>query len=414
MPAQITKTGASELIRKISLNFAQDAMREGRGLSAHLETLDPSFHEDNKGEPLDAFQRILRQAGIVSRSLPEIGAAADTGKDFVEKIERAGGSEQGAGVLLMELCTRAWKSAQRGKPFNTRALYTSQDQPIGSVSNPWVESTQAYWNKQLAPQIPIAALVAMTTPIDSDSYKAFYLTDDPASARMVRVGESAMIPAAKLTGGDREIRLHKYGRRLKVSYETLRRLRIDQISMHVQRMAIQAEVDKLEVVLDVAINGDGNANTAATSFNLTTLDAGTTANNPTLKAWQTFKAKFLNPYMLDTVLGQEGPIVSLQLLNAGSANIPMVFLPAGNFGTITPINPQLASGQRYGITTSAPASKWVGMDTRLAIEQVTEIGATIQEMARVIADQTQEMTFTETEGWRVIDQNATKIVNLAA
>lgn len=412
MPGQVTKTKASELLRSVGVDFAAEGYLRGMGLSAHLETADPS--SDYQGEPSDAFQRILRQAGIISRSMPQIGVGADTGQRFIEKAERAGASKEGAGVLLMEFCTRAYKTAQSGRPFNTRGLYTSQDQPLGSVSNPWVDSSQAYWNRQLAPQIPIAALIAMTTPIDSDSYRAFYLTDDAANQRMVRVGEGAMIPAAKLVGGEREIRLHKYGRRLKVSYETLRRLRLDQISMHIQRMAIQAEVDKLDVVLDVAINGDGNANTAATSYNLTTLDAGTTANNPTLKAWQTFKAKFLNPYMLDTVLGNEGPIVSLQLLNTGSANVPMVFMPANQFGSLTPINPQLASGQRYGITTSAPANKWVGMDTRLAIEQITEVGATIQEMARVIADQTQEMTFTETEGWRVIDQNATKIVNLAA
>jgi hypothetical protein len=230
---------------------------------------------------------------------------------------------------------------------------------------------------------------------------------------MVRVTEGAEIPGAKLVGGDVVIPLYKYGRKMTTTYEQMRRMRIDTVAIHIQRLAVQAEIDKLAAIMDVFVNGDGNSNTAATSYDLTSLDPNTTANNLTEVAWLTFKAKFLNPYLLDTVLGQESPIVKLQVLDLGTANIPHVMLPAGLFGSLRPINPQLGSGQAFGLTADAPANKLLGFDTRMGIEQVTEIGATIQEVQRFVTNQTEALTMTETEGYRVIDQNANKILNLA-
>jgi hypothetical protein len=382
------------------------------GLSAKLETLDPSNEYLN--ERTDAFQRLMAHAGVVTRSYSELGIGADTIDDFAKRTEVAGGTREAGQMLMVEHLTRAYKSAGRGKPVNTRSLYTAVDQPLGSISNPYVDTLRPYWDKQIAPQIPISMLIAISTPIDNDTYRAFYLTDDATNTRMVRVSEFSEVPGAKLIGGDRTIKLYKYGRKLTMSYEQMRRMRIDQVAMHIQRLAVQAEIDKLATILDVIVNGDGNANTAATSYNLTALDSGTTANNLTVTAWLSFKAKFQNPYLVDTVLGQELPIIKLQVLNMGSANIPLVFMPAGQYGSLRPINPQLASGQAYGITSDAPASKLVGIDTRFSIEQITEVGATIQEVTRFITNQTEALVMTETEGYRVLDANANKILNLAA
>jgi hypothetical protein len=411
MSASVTRQGAGDILRQVNLEFMERAYAERLSISAALETLDPSSEHPN--ERTDAFQRVMAHAKIVTRSVPGIGLAADTGDDFIAKADKAAGARGAGHILFTEHLTRVWKGAS-GRDINTRAMYTSADNALGTLANPYVDTSIARWDKQLAPQIPISALVAMTTPVDGNTYRAFYLTDDASNARMVRVSEFAEIPGAKLTGGDRVIYLHKYGRKITMSYEQMRRMRIDQVAMHVGRLAVQAEVDKLAVVIDVAVNGDGNAGTAATSYNLTTLDGSTTANNLTLLAWLTFKAKFLNPYVLDTVIGQETPIIKLQMLNTGNANIPLVFLPGNLFGGLRPISPQLAQGQSFGITTDAPSGKLIGLDTRLAVAQVTEIGATIQEVQRFIGNQTEAMTMTETEGWHILDGNATKILNLAA
>lgn len=402
--ARVTATRGKDLLAQLNLSYVAKAYDEGRSLSVQLEMDDPST--DYPGERTDAFQRLMRAAGIRTKSAPEWGFQADECAAFDQS--------EATRMLMFEFFRRQYRQAAYGKSPNTRALYTSADNALGTVNNPYADNPNARWDKQLAPAIPISALVAMTTPIDRNSYRAFYLTDSAANQRMVRVSESADIPKAKLTGGDREIPLYKYGRALEMSYEQIRRMRIDTVGFHIQRMAVQAQVDKLETVLDVIINGDGNANTAASSFNLTTLGNSSSANAPVLADLLLWKAKWPNPYMLDTILAQEGPAIKLQLLNAGNANIPLVLLPAGQVGSLRSINPQIASGQQYGITSAAPSGKWVGIDSRMAIEQVTEIGATITEMQRYIHNQTEILTMTETEGYAVIDQNASKVLNLAA
>ncbi len=401
---EITRTRPTELMRQVNLSYVSKAYDEGRSLSVQLEIDDPST--DYESEKTDAFQRLMRVAGIRTKSAPEWGMSADECFAFDKN--------DCTRMLMFEHFRRQYRAAATGKSANTRALYTSADNSLGSWNNPYFDNPTARWDKQLAPAIPISSLVAMSTPIDRDTYRAFYLQDNTANQRMVRVSQAADIPKAKLVGGDREIPLYKYGRALEMTYEQMRRMRIDTVSFHIQRMAVQAQVDKLATLLDVAINGDGNANTAATSYALTTLGNSSSANAPTLADLLTFKAKFLNPYLLDTIIAQEGPAIKLQLLNSGSANIPLILLPAGQVGSLRSINPQIASGQQYGITADAPSGKWVGFDSRMAIEQVTEIGATISEMQRFILNQTEVLTMTETEGYAVIDQNATKILNLAA
>lgn len=401
---EVTRTRPTEIMRQLNLGYVSKAYDEGRSLSVQLEMDDPSV--DYGDEKTDAFQRLVKVAGIRTKSAPEWGMMADECSAFDK--------DDATRMLMFEHFRRQYRKAAFGKDPSTRALYTSADNALGSVNNPYFDNPQGRWDKQLAPAIPISQLVGLTTAIDRDTYRAFYLTDSAANQRMVRVTQGADIPKARLTGGDREIPLYKYGRALEMSYEQMRRMRIDTVAFHIQRMAVQAQVDKLETLLDVIVNGDGNANTAATSFNLTTLGNGSSANAPVLADLLLWRAKFPNPYMLDTILAQEGPAIKLQLLNAGNANIPLILLPPGQVGSLRSITPQIASGQQYGITSAAPSGKWVGIDSRMAIEQVNEIGATITEMQRFITNQTEVLTMTETEGYAVIDQNASKILNLAA
>jgi hypothetical protein len=179
-------------------------------------------------------------------------------------------------------------------------------------------------------------------------------------------------------------------------------------------MAIQAETDKVSAALDVAINGDGNPNTAAEVINLTTLDPNATPGTLTLTAWIAFKMQFAAPYMLTHALMREDVALQLALLNTGSANIPLSTVNLGGLETgIVPIN-AFADGVRYGWTAEAPASKIVGFDRRFALERATEVGGTIQEQDRFILNQPEALTISEVEGWAVVDRNAVKILNLAA
>lgn len=398
------KVGPADLLAQVGPEMYRAAYGQGQSLSVWLEAQTPSskYHDG-----LDAFQRMLHVAGIRTASAHRYGVYADTWQAFHENDQ--------VRALVPEWIARQWRSVQNGQPYSTRALYTSDDAALGTLENAYTDSQRGNWDSQIAPAIPLAQLVAMTTPIDSDTYRAWYLENDASEQRMVRVGEGAEIPRAKLVSSERTIPLYKYGRALEATYEQLRRQRIDKVAMHIQRMAVQAEIDKVATVIDVLVNGDGNTDTAAEAFALTTLDGDASAGTLTLKGWLAFKLKFANPYMLTTALVQEAVALQLLLLSTGTASIPLVSISgASGFGGFEQINPGLSDTVALGWTSDAPASKIVGFDRRFAIERVVEIGSNISEVERYITRQTQVLTMTETEGYAVLDKDAAKVLNVGA
>lgn len=394
-----------DLIRQMGTEIYHVAAKRGMSLSAMLEIENPTTPEEAK-QGLDCFSRMLKHEGIRTQGFPEWGVESDKFEAFDKNDQTR--------AMVPEWVARVWRRTQNGGNPYQRPVYMSDDFGVGTLLQAWNDQP-GIRAKQLAPAIPLSALIAQTTQIDSDAYRAFYLTDSTADERMVRVAENAEVPQAYLTGGDHTIRLQKYGRAFAASYEVLRRTPIDRVAFHLARLAIQTEIDKVATAIDILVNGDGNANTAATSYNLTTLDSGTTANNPTLKAYIAYKMKFANPYLLTTALAQEAGALQLLLLNAGSANIPMVFIQNQlGIGNFTAINPGLGDGVRLGWTADAPASQIVGFDARFALERITEIGSNLQEVDRWVTRQSQVLVMTEVEGYAILDQNATKILNLAA
>ena len=313
------------------------------------------------------------------------------------------------------LTSTPWREVQTGRPYSTRSLYTSADGAAGSWERPYAEAQNPRWDKMVAPAIPVSELVALTTPINAGEYRAYYLSDDSAQTGMTRVTEGAEVPRVKLVGGDHTIDLYKYGRGLEATYEQLKRQRLDKMALHIRRMAVQAEVDKVGQILSVMVNGDGNSGTTPSTFNLTALDSGASAGTLSLKGWLAFKMKFANPYTITGALAQEAVALQMLLLNTGSANTPLVNVqqPSG-LGSFTQINPGLRDSVALGWTSDAPSLKIVGFDKRFAIERVLDIGATITEVEQFITRQTQVLVVTEAEGFAVIDKNAINILNVNA
>jgi hypothetical protein len=402
---QVTKVKprAAELFKQLNGSMYRMAYENGQSLSSWLESQDPSSEYQ---DGLDAFGRMLREAGIKTRSVTQHGVYADQFLKFEE-------SEQ-ARALVPEYMARVWRGAQGGMS-NQRATYLSTDYAAGSTLRPYAEANALRVDQRLEPASPLSELVAITTPIDSDSYRSFYIQNNVDEQHLARVAEGAEVPRVKLVGGQNVINLKKYGRGIEVTYEQLRRMRLDIISFHIERLAVQAEMDKVAVALSTLINGDGNANTAATSYNLTTLDPAAVAGTLSLPGWLRFKMQFKSPYTPTTVLGQEGSILKLWLLNTGSANIPLVTLQGAlGVGGISPINRGAGDGVRVGWLDEAPTNKLVAFDNRMALERVTEINANITEVDKWIARQTEFLVMTEVEGFGIFDANATKILNIGA
>jgi uncharacterized protein with HEPN domain len=383
------------------LALHREALEAGMPLSAYLEQIDPS----EKGSGTNAFQRQLQEAGIITRSNPEAGWWASEASCFTDTtVGRA---------LYPEFFAREWRKVTFATS-KERAILLSSDGILGSFDRPYLDAGGPRWNNQFAPAIPISELVAVTTPISGEDYRSLYMTYDATQLRLFRIGESAEIPMAELVSSERSIRLRKYGRGLRATYEQMRRMRVDKLAWWIRWMAVQSEVDKLAAALNVLVNGDGNAGTGATEYNLVgQLDPATTVQNLTVLAWTKFRMLWEPPYVMTTVLAQIDEMLKVLMLNLGTANIPLAGYDISGIGNnLTPIN-ATADNVRYGWTNDAPNNYLVGFDARAALEQVTEIGSEISETERYITNQTQVITFTENNAFAILDPAATKTLDLA-
>lgn len=407
---QTVRPRAKDIAERMGPALYREAAEKGMNLSRYLEEVDPS---PEYKDGLDAFSRQIKLSGIAVRSVPEFGVWSDEFDAFNKNDQTR--------ALVPEWINRQVRAAQTGRrqnysqagaPPQERQVFLSSDYVPGSLQRPYADDGVPII-QQITPQIPLSALVARTTAIMGDAYRAFYLTRTTADLRTVRVGEAAEVPRSKLTGGEHTIRLHKFGRALETSYEQLRRMKIDMIATFIQLMTVQMEVDRVDAALDVLVNGDGNSNTAGTVYALTTLDPAATAGTLTLKGWLAYKMKFVSPYALTTMLAREATILQTMLLSVGSANIPLVTISAASgFGGMSPINPGLADNVRTGWTASAPSLKLVGFDARMALEHITEVGGDIEEIERYVNRQTQELVITTVDGFRTLDPNAVNILDV--
>lgn len=428
---EITRQAPADTARSINGRMYRAAAERGVSLTQLLENMDPSGGYAREERIGDAFDRVVAASGLVTNTVPSIGLRASTFEEATSTPERR--------ALLPELASRWWKRASRLPDVMSasdayslattpddadfeptpaqRAILLSGDAALNTLVNPYFDNPEIR-AKRLVPPIPLERIVARTTPIDGDAYRTLYITDDfgTDAYRMKRVAEATQIPRTTMVTGEHVLRIFKFGRALQASYEQLRRQRIDRIAFILARMAIQAEVDKVAVVMNTIINGDGNSNTSAIVVNLTSLDPAATAGTLTLRAWMTFRLRFALTYQPDVILGQEAAISQLLTLPIGQG----VYMPLGlqtqmnPFGTVTPMTNQLAFAMDYGVTADAPASKLLGFQSDIAIERVVEVGGNVSEVERFITDQTQLLTVTETEGYGVIDPNSSRLLNIAA
>jgi hypothetical protein len=400
----------AEIARKFGLHYYREAYKQGMSVSQLLEREDPSheYPEGSDERSVDAFERLLHAEGIITQPQPELGLRASTWEEATNSPERR--------ALLHEFGARVWRRTRRLPVAQQRAIFLSTDNVIGGLVTPYADDT-AMRATNLMPPIPLAAIVARETGIEGDAYRTLYVTDalGTDAYRMKRVAQGTEIPTTTLVTGEHLLRIGKFGRALRSTYEQLRRERLDRIAFIIQRMAVQAEADKVADALGVIVSGDGNANTAAAVLALTALDGAAVAGTLTLKGWLVFKNRFTNAYRADTLLAQEAAMMQLELLPVNTVNgTPLAMLPQGAFGGVRPISDTFGGVIRYGITADAPALKLVAFDSAQTVEMVTEIGGEVSEVEKFITNQTQVLTLTEVVGFGIVDPQAAKVLNINA
>lgn len=359
---------------KITLNnldysLYQQAHGEGITLSSYLEQLDPT----PEGSSLDAFERLMKEAGIVTQSIPEKNV-------FSSKVEAFYRTDENK-VLFPEYVARTLIESMNEFP-----LYNY--------------------------------LVATRTPIDSNVYKGSYLDLEDAKNKkaleMRRVTEAADLPVAKLKLGETAVSFYKYGRAIEASYEAVRRMSIDLFKRHISWIAQSAADNKVAEILTVIKDGDGN-NNAAEVIKMKSLDSG--ATKLTREAWIRFLLTFY-PNGANTVVANVDGLIQILEVLYPEANVAskMDELIANGLNVQTILPQGLISNTTL---LYSPRIEKIGgkeaiyaLDRNNCIEELFEVGSTIQEADKFIKNQTHLLTISENSGFMKMFKDSAKILTI--
>ncbi len=374
-----TRANDEEAIKDAKHALVYRAMEEGKSFSAWLEDEDPS-EEYAPNDPLgtmDAFERQLWLSNIRTKSDPARNIYAHT-------VERFYMSDQPASpILFPEYLNRTMRAVM------------------------------------LVPNV-LSDIIAVTTGINSSSYRTIYLQDTVGQRRMSRVAAGGTLPRQRLTTGEKSITLEKYGLALEMDYEAVRRIQLDLFAVHLGRIAQQTMLDKSQDAINVAVNGDGSTiGAACTNWNLTTLDPGTTASNLTYKAWLDWQMKPY-PYQVNTVVAGEAAMLALLTLQFPNLNPSVLLAMLGEKGPMPgKIDLNSSSASLFGAVNLvyfpyAPSNILLGLNKGNALEMVTEIGGNLTETDKIIDKQLNLVTLTEVVAFGMIINQAIQSLTLNA
>jgi hypothetical protein len=121
-------------------------------------------------------------------------------------------------------------------------------------------------------------LIIRDEKIPGTTYDVPFVTENESEEELRSVAEGAAIPESEISYGDRVIKLDKKGRGIVASYEVIRRMSMDMLRVHLERMGERLGRNLDARLADVLVNGDSSGSTAATLVNTATSGTWTYAD----------------------------------------------------------------------------------------------------------------------------------------
>ena len=298
--------GAVDLSRAASLEITRDMYLEAESRGMNLgELLECDEYDPSPaGSPLDAFERQLALAGV------RLGGKSPT---TVEQFY------QQAPTLLPEFMLREIRKGQAMRPELSR-------------------------------------LVANSTSIASNSYTPFHIdTDDTSKFSLRPIGDGAEVPQLLVTEQTHAVNVADYGLALKTSYKALRYRTTSQFRVLLWYIGFKLQTDKMGMVVNCLINGDGN-NNAATVIN--SAASGSLTYDDLISLWAAFA-----PFEMNTIVCHVNLLKTILTLD--EFKDPLAGFHFGKSGDL--FSPLGASMIRCD---DVPTDRIVGLDNRFAVEEV--------------------------------------------
>jgi len=241
-------------------------------------------------------------------------------------------------------------------------------------------------------------LIIRDEPVSGTSYDVPYVSTDSEEEELRGVAEGAVIPESEIAYGDRVIRLNKMGRGIIASYEVVRRMSVDMLRVHLQRMGEQMGLALDARLVQVLISGDSSGETAATPINSAT--AGSFDYPDLVKAFLTLSTdnSFTPTHVLVSPTTAEAV---LQFEEISDSNL-FDFAKSGSMPTPLGVKMIPMAGQAD--------DKIVMLDAGYAVQKVTEQDVLV-ESDKLINQQWERTYLTTVTDFAIIYEDARVVLN---
>lgn len=335
--------------------LAWKAMNDSNGESSQFDWYNPELTTSD-GKHLDAYEQALMHFGIKVR-----GEKASTGDAFFY--------DPNARVLFPEFLVREFRFAEQ----------------------------------EGANELLLSDIVASRVGTTNGAYRAEYI-DEGQSAEQLEVAEGAELPVVIVKRHEQAIGLYKYGAQLKMSYESVRRARLDHLATFIRKVALDTRRAKVRRAIDTLINGDGNSNPAPNRASASTSIAFADIVDLVIDFTDGFEPNVLVADK-DTVIRE---ILKLDIFTAkDSVATGASFRDRGDW-------PQpLGKSLRFVENSPVMSKKLLAVDSRFALEEVYEEGTELVETDRLINSQFNVIAFSEVTGFAKVFTGAARTLTHA-
>ena len=340
------RSGRVDLSHGAAIEVGRDLYLEadarGMSLSELLEC--DEFDPSPSGCPLDAFERQLTVAGIQLG-----GKNPTTVEQFFQK----------ASSLMPEFMLREIKKGQAMRP-------------------------------------ELGKLIANSTTVSSNRYTPFFIdTSNDTKFSLRPVGDGAEVPQLLVNEQTHAVNVRDYGLTLKASYKALRYRSTSQFRVVLWYIGFKMQADKIGMLVDTVINGDGNDNGASV---INAASSGTLDYDDLITLWASFAPFEMNCLIchvntLKTILTLDefkDPLAGYRFQNSGE-----LFSPLG------------ASLTR---SDEVPTDYVIGLDTRFAIEEVITQPLMV-EYDKIIEQRFEEAVISESVTYAKVIKEASAILD---
>ena len=410
--------------------FVEEAADAGMPFSAYADSQYDPEKDGELGpddERLSAIEVIQDDLEMTTTCNPAAGIWPTRCEDVI--------GDPAKEFVLKEMCLNAYRSvsyapqvaaaarkAERRARWERAGAFNSvYDTEPGSAVTPYFDA-MAHWDQDVEVDIRLEELTSRFAETSKSDYRATIMKYDESAFREERRTPAADPPMATFETSERPIRPKKRMLAIPFTYEHLREVEfIDKAMEHVEEIAVQRTMAKVDEGLEVMLKGAGGDDLGGTLIPLTDLDESATTMTP--KAWLTLQKKFKRSYMMTSGLGYDDDITDIQLAKINGTNVMMTALierdnaVLSGYGGAFRVMNQLSQGisigwhdklkdrlqwftNKTGNTNRGDKyNAYIAYDLRKAIEFVTQMNTDIIETTRDMLKQVEYIVCSEIWGW---------------